>query len=257
MMETSLDRRSRIDGPARAAGARRPPRAVPASRPPCSASYVRPTPEAGLRIRGLRHDLGHQILTLSLLAESVRDDKTLSADSRRRMELVVHEMLRALDMITDYIPADASRLAGGDSASVDVRALADEIRQLAELACETSVVLRPGRPAIVRVSPTLLWRVVTNLVDNAVRAAGPGGHVEIGVRQEIDTVIEIADDGPGFGNGPDGAAGLGLSVARQLLDVAGGRLEIGHLPGGGTCARVIFGLEREHTMVPACAGPWH
>ncbi len=258
IMETTVDPRNGAGSPVRAAGACRALQAAVAGRPLSgTVRPVQPAPDSGLSVQGLRHDLGHQLLTLSLLAESVRDDKTLSADSRRRMELVAHEMLRALDMITDYTPAAAASPAGGNPASVDVRALAGEITQLAELASETSVGLCPGQPAPVLASPTLLWRVLWNLVDNAVRAAGPGGRVQISVQQEIDTVIEITDDGPGFGTGPDGTEGLGLSVTQQLLDLAGGRLEIGTGPGGGTCVRVILGLEPAHSMVPACAGPWH
>ena len=48
--------------------------------------------------------------------------------------------------------------------------------QLARIAHEAAVMLRPGPEVQVMASPVLLWRVLTNLVDNAVRAAGrPAG----------------------------------------------------------------------------------
>ena len=40
---------------------------------------------------------------------------------------------------------------------------------------------------------------------------------------------------------PAGVAGLGLTVVRQLLDSADGRLEVCEAPDGGTCVRVTFG----------------
>ncbi len=209
-----------------------------------------------LGIRGLLHDLGHQMMTLSLLAESVRDDAAVSAGCRRRLELLVHETFRAMDMLGDYRPGETLSAGTAAAGHTDVRRMAGELAQLAGLAYDTAVTLRPGGPAVLRISSTSLWRVLANLVDNAVRAAGPGGIVEIAVDQELDTVLEITDNGPGFGAGRD-AAGLGLSVVRQLLEATGGRLEVSPASGGGTCARIVFGLEREYLLTPACAGPWH
>ena len=218
-----------------------------------------PAADGEARIRGLLHDLGHQMMTLSLLAESVRDDRAMSAKSRRRMELVVQEMLRATDMINDSIAAENCRMGDPVASVVDVRDLAAEVAQLAGLAHETTITVRPDRSTRIniRISPTLLWRVLANLVDNSVRAAGPRGTVEISVEQDIDTVIEIADDGPGFGAGQRGMAGLGMSVVEQLLELAGGKLEVGGDPGGGTRVRVIFKPEPEYKLTPASAGTWH
>ena len=48
-----------------------------------------------------------------------------------------------------------------------------------------------------------LRRSARNLVDNAVRAAGPDGRVEVAVRREGSrAVLEVSDDGPGFGRMP-------------------------------------------------------
>ena len=167
---------------------------------------VAPADSGALEFRGLLHDLGHQMMTLSLLAEAVRNDTTLSAVSRQRIDLVMQEMFRIVDVITDCTadaggPADGGR---GASGGVDIRRLAAEVAQLAGVAYQTRVSLRPGRPAVLRVSGTLMWRVLANLVDNAVRAAGPDGTVEIRISQERDTVIEVVDDGPGFGGDLDG-----------------------------------------------------
>jgi signal transduction histidine kinase len=208
-------------------------------------------------VRGLLHDLGHQLMTLSLLAESIRTDAAVSAESAQRMELVRQETFRAMDMITDHMSVADPGPAGADPDPVDIRDLAGQAAQLAELAYGTTVVLCPGRPTFIPISPAALWRVLSNLVDNAARSAGPGGRVEIRIGQEIDTVIDILDDGPGLGRAPGGTAGLGLSVVRQLVDGADGRLEMTDRPEGGTRARVVMCRHRDHAMVPACAGTWH
>ncbi len=197
-------------------------------------------------IRGLLHDLGHQLMTLSLLAESVRADEAIPGKSRRRIELVKQESFRAMDMITDHLAAEGPSPAVADPDLLDVRELAGQAAQLAELAYEAKVELLPGRPAVVRISATAAWRVLFNLVDNAARSAGPAGHVQIGVRQDRGTVIDVLDDGPGIGQATSGMAGLGLSVVRQLVGAVGGRLEVSdRADGRGTRARVVFCAERD------------
>lgn len=205
-----------------------------------------------LSVRGLLHDLGHQMMTLSLLAESVRDDSALSAESRQRMELVMQEMFRIVDIIADSMPTDVSPAAPG---TVDIRLLADEVAHLAGLAYATSVTVEPGEPAVIRVGASVLWRVLANLVDNAVRAAGPDGRVDIKIEQRFATVLEVTDNGPGFGAGAAGMAGLGLTVVRELLDSVGGRLEVSDAPGGGARVRVSFPLDRQSRLAPAAASP--
>jgi signal transduction histidine kinase len=216
-----------------------------------------PVQDADVEIRGLLHDLGHQMMTLSLLAETVRDDSTLSGSSRQRMELVMQEMIRIVDVIKDSMPHGPAEVVCAAPSVIDVRRLAGEVSQLAQLAYDTSVVLCPGSPAVLRIGPTLLWRVLANLVDNAVRAAGPHGTVEIRVEQKLDTVIEVIDSGAGFGSAPCGVAGIGLTVVEQLLQVEGGTLDMATAESGGTCARVSFSLDREYRRAPLDTGAWH
>jgi signal transduction histidine kinase len=207
--------------------------------------------DSELKVRGLLHDLGHQMMTLSLLADSVRDDGALSAAARGRMEIVTQEMLRIVEVIADAMSPDAAITRTG---LADIREVATEAAQLASLVYGTAIVVEPGGPAMMPVSASLLRRVLRNLVDNAVRAAGPGGQVSIRIEQERETVLEIADTGPGFGEGAPGWAGLGLTVVRKLLRAAGGRLDIDTGPHGGARARVTFSPDPQHRgQLPAQA----
>jgi signal transduction histidine kinase len=211
--------------------------------------------ERELEVRGLLHDLGHQVMTLSLLADSVCDEGALSATAAQRMDIVKQEIVRIVELIADSMSPDA---ASARTEMIDLRQAAGEVAQLVSVAHGTAVTVQPGGPAVVSISASLLWRVLRNLVDNAVRAAGPGGHVVIRIEQDLQTVLEIADTGPGFGCGPSGAAGLGLTVVRNLLRAAGGRLDIANDPEGGARVRVTFGLDPGHGAqppVPADAPP--
>jgi signal transduction histidine kinase len=191
-------------------------------------------------LRGLLHDLGHEMSTLSFLVEAVRGDVRLPDDSSYRLELLSLEMTRLLDIIRHGLNTATT---GDEAEVVKVRDVVAELTRLAQLAYPAEVELLPGPAATAYLSPVLLWRVLSNVVDNAARAAGAGGRVTLAVRRERATVVDVADTGPGFGSVPKGQASLGLDVVMSLLDNCGGGLEVISPPGGGTTVRVTLPSE--------------
>jgi signal transduction histidine kinase len=187
-----------------------------------------------LAVRGLLHDLGHELTTLSYLIHAARGEPVLPGDSDIRMELVSLEISRLIEIVTNA-------LSGGEAADpVDVRAMASQITRLASAAYGAHVVLLPGPAVRTQVNPSLLWRALTNVIDNATRAAGQEGKVEVVVGQAPRTFVDVIDDGPGFGNGPPGVASLGLRVATSLLKSCGGALEVHSPTAGGTRVRITL-----------------
>ena len=105
------------------------------------------------------------------------------------------------------------------------------------------------------VDPVRLKRALRNLVVNAIRYNRPGGRVRVAVRNEPATdavAIEVRDDGPGmdarqlaglflpFDHHGRVATqvpgrGLGLVVARLLVERMGGRISVDSEPGRGSC----------------------
>jgi signal transduction histidine kinase len=184
-----------------------------------------------LVVRGLLHDLGHQMTTLSYLAEAVRGEADLSGDARVRMETLALGMSRVLETLALGIPGAPS---AAEISTVDLRSLVSQVVQLAQVRHGVSVELVPGPDVTLEANPTLLWRVLTNVIENAARATGPGGKVEIRINDQHGPAIEVTDDGPGFGRGPSGTAFLGLSVVTSLLESCGGSLEVRSPQAGGT-----------------------
>jgi signal transduction histidine kinase len=113
----------------------------------------------------------------------------------------------------------------------------------------------------VRGDADALLRVLTNLLDNAIRH----GHrrVVLGAYRENGAVrLEIADDGPGFAaedldhvfeplfrsdrarQGRTGGTGLGLAIARRLARAHGGDVAAANGPGGGARATLTLPAAR-------------
>ncbi|MBS1124667.1 MAG: histidine kinase, partial [Deltaproteobacteria bacterium] len=116
-----------------------------------------------------------------------------------------------------------------------------------------------------RCAPHLMTQVLTNLIENAGHAAGPGGWVEIRGRAEAGQItLEVADSGlgvplelrdrifePFFTTKPPGSGtGLGLSLARDIVHRHGGVLEV-----RDRGARPVFVMQVPgHSKLDATAG---
>jgi signal transduction histidine kinase len=110
----------------------------------------------------------------------------------------------------------------------------------------------PTAPVPLEGDGHLLVRAVENLLDNALRHTPPGGAVRVDWRGDADQVrFTVADSGPGIAaqdlphvfeplyrgersrNRRTGGAGLGLTIARRILQAHGGELAAANAPGGG------------------------
>jgi signal transduction histidine kinase len=118
------------------------------------------------------------------------------------------------------------------------------------------------RPASLTADRALLRRAIDNLLDNAQKYSDPDAPVRLCARVESGAaVIEVEDRGAGipeedlpnlfrpFFRGDrsrtraTGGVGLGLVLARRIVEAHGGRLEIESRVGEGTTARIALPAE--------------
>ncbi len=201
-----------------------------------------PVPSTGdpdLWRRRIRHDIRHELGTIIMLASAVSVADDVGPASRRRVEALLGEtrwldhLLRRLDE-DDERPED--RLPSPERVRVDE--LVGEIVAGLRLASVRRVGYDAG-PAWAHIDPLALWRAVRNILDNACRISRERVDVSVETADGW-TVVQVDDDGPGFGAGAAGLASLGLGIVHDLVTGYGGGLEIRRGELGGARVRILL-----------------
>lgn len=215
----------------------------------------------------------HQVKTLlasrsTLLAGIAHDLRTPIARMRLALEVLPpsadpelsERMLRGLDNMTRLVnqSLEFSRGVGNDpSQEVDVADLIEELTEEARRG-GAEIHLQPGRTCVRMASPMALRRILTNLLDNAVRYR-ENRPIDITCECEGERLrISVADRGPGIPVGEleavfepfyrvdksrgsvTGGCGLGLAIAKQLADSNGWSLLLRPRDGGGLVASLVI-----------------
>jgi signal transduction histidine kinase len=210
------------------------------------------------------HELRSPVATLKAMTAALRDgvanepERRVEAltrmhDSAGRMERLVSDLLEVSRLDLHEVPLVR--------APVDLRELAeDAVYTHARAAEQAGVVLEPaeeGEPVMVEADRLRLSQALDNLVENAVAYAGSGAAVRVRV-QSGPPRLTVEDTGVGIASKhlpflfdafyradaartPGGThSGLGLRIARGLVEAHGGTLTLESEEGHGTRARITL-----------------
>ena len=192
-------------------------------------TIVQPTSPPSIdTVRALCHDLRQPLAAILLLAGSE------SGDIRRRLDGILDQAQWLSDMVEGVIGGAADDPPVG----VDVVDLASRVVRRAQRTARCQIGFVGTSRAVSVIAPVALSRAVSCLLDNAVRAAGPGGQVTVEVTgTDGEITILVIDDGPGLGHVPTNNS-LGLTITRALVSACGGAFELNPGATSGVVARI-------------------
>jgi signal transduction histidine kinase len=194
-------------------------------------------------ISEVSHDLRTPLTAIKGLLVNLID--AAGPDERPPLEMVERETDRLIRLVNQLL--DFSRWRGGrlelSRRPLDLGAVASAAVALSEgRACHRGVALSadipPSLPEVVA-DPDRLQRVILNLLDNAIKFTPGGGRVALAVAQRDEEIeVSVRDTGRGMSEeeqerafepyyrGEGGGAGLGLTIARAIVEAHGGRMGI-------------------------------
>jgi signal transduction histidine kinase len=203
---------------------------------------------------GIAHELNNPLTSVTGFAELVLEDMPEGSESRKDLETVMREALRARDVVRRLL--DFARQGESTRSRASLNEVIEDIVALSRHLIHTSGIelklkLEDGLPWIL-VDANQIKQVLINLVHNALQAMPDGGEMTIrtstAARNNRDWVIvSVQDTGVGIPSidqtrifepfyttkGNHGGTGLGLSVTYGIVTDHGGQIEVESQPGAG------------------------
>ncbi len=191
-------------------------------------------------LAAVSHDLKTPLTRLRLRAAFISDEglrETLDAD--------LDEMEHMLDSTLAFLRGDAT---GEERKMADIGSILETLcDHAADAGCD---VVRAGPDhAVLLCRPLAIKRALSNVIDNAVKY---GRRAQVSLEDMADrVVVTIADDGPGIPEAErervfdpfyriegsrsreTGGTGLGLTIARTIVQIHGGEITLRNKLGGG------------------------
>ena len=208
------------------------------------------------------HELKTPLQSILGSVDLIENNMVKESDLPRFVGYIGKEAKRLLALIEDIIRL--SRLDEGEKIpeeKVEILALAKETAEALEgRAKEKNVTLTvSGCEAEITGVKALIYEIIYNLCDNAIRYNKEGGRADVTVTaSEKEITLTVKDTGIGIA-GEDkeriferfyrvdkshsresGGTGLGLSIVKHAVQLHNGKIEIDSIPGAGTSIRISF-----------------
>jgi two-component system sensor histidine kinase HydH len=197
----------------------------------------------------IAHEVKNPLASLKGHAQLLVEALPETGPARTKADRVVNEATRLERLTTDLL--DFVRSGALRREDADARAMVDDV--VAELGAERIDVVAIGETAHFSLDVPRLRQAVVNVVQNALQASPADGRVEVeltGARSAL--VIKVRDRGPGIPAGEEKqifepfhtrrtkGIGLGLAIARRMVELHGGTIDAGARDGGGAEVTIMI-----------------
>jgi len=208
--------------------------------------------DRALLLAGVSHDLRTPLARIRLGVEML-DDRT-DASLREGMVQDVEDIDAVITQFLDFarIAAEQSNLAELDLNEL-VHAVSERYQRQGK-----HVIARPGAVPLLKLQPLAIQRLLTNLIDNALRHGGDAVEIET-ASDRAGVRLSVLDRGPGIPAADaermlqpftrlnearsTPGSGLGLAIVDRIAKMHGGSVNLLAREGGGLEARVEFPLK--------------
>ncbi|HZO13717.1 MAG TPA: ATP-binding protein [Polyangiaceae bacterium] len=216
--------------------------------------------------RRLAHEIKNPLTPIQLAVEECHrryqgDDASYKKLLSTTLDIVVEEVQSLRRLVGEF--AEFARLPRADLRKGDMREFLQEqkprlLRDEVAGAENGGVALDidvPDEEIPIALDRTMLYRVLSNLVQNAAQANAGSGRVRVHAERELEAcVLDVEDDGPGvpqdlrqsvfdpYVTTKKDGTGLGLTIVKKVIIDHGGHVDVDESPLGGARFRIRLPL---------------
>ncbi|HMR49174.1 MAG TPA: ATP-binding protein [Arachnia sp.] len=206
------------------------------------------------------HEIHSPLTSIKGFAELLRDPDLDEATRLHYLDIIAAECRRLSGLSENLL-----RLSALDDAELarDQCRLDEQVREVivsleSQWSAKRIAVELEAEPAPLVADADLLWQVWANLLHNAIKFTPDGGRIRVTVTTGADggATVEVADNGIGVAESDlprlferfyrvdkargTGGAGLGLALAKRIVQLHGGLIAVSSAPGEGTTMTVTL-----------------
>jgi signal transduction histidine kinase len=218
------------------------------------------------------HDLRNPLNAVTLAASLLETSESISPEDREQLDIIGLSARRMRRLIEDLL--DVTRLEGGkrlpiDPAPLEVEPLLEEIYELFKAQAATSSITlqfgMEGKVPPVYADHHRVLQVLSNLIGNAMKFTSKGGMISLRADAQSDHVLfTVADNGHGIPKenlkdifnpywqakrAERLGAGLGLPIAKGIVEAHGGQIWVESEQGRGTRFFFTLPVARKETAI--------